>query len=113
MELNASQFSNGKAHTGDLGFNWHSPTSPEGKAYDKTADKKPRKTTVEDVSLDSLHTVQHSVSMAGVQKYSGGSDNMPEVSRVKGKNWMDDGHHRVEAFRQGGGQSMQMKVNHY
>jgi hypothetical protein len=88
-----------KAHTGDIGFKFHEPNSSAGRAYDKTAtDLSPA--TREMVPLNKLHTVQHSVVRDRIRPP--GNNELPQMTRHKGKTWVDDGHHRLAHFMLGG-----------
>jgi hypothetical protein len=101
--------------TNDVGFTYHDPGSSEGRAYDRTADMTPKSKGIEHVNLSELHTVQSSIAVSNVERHlnSGETDQLPQVSTHKGKTWIDDGHHRIAAFKLGGATHMPMNVERF
>jgi len=99
--------------TANLGFNFHSIHGPEYRAYDKVADKTPKNKSIQNVPLSDLHTSQYSVNAAHVAHHlnSGETDQIPQVTKYRGRTWVDDGHHRIAAFMLGGATHMPMTVS--
>jgi len=71
---------------------------------------------VENVPVGDVHTMQKGVYRGGVHKYldrKTPTNELPQVSRVGGKNWIDDGHHRYAAFALGGATHIPAMVRDY